>query len=353
MKKVNKKIVAHDGYELEVCIWLPENESIQKLVLNINSSGPHTYINTFKWADGKIYHYQEYFAKKFCENHIAYCTYSTRGVHLSDKPPFLQIKMDEYQTYLPSNSILDIGKIIDGLKRQEGLKHAQIYLFGVSEATMIAPLFAQKYPGIVRGLLLAGYACFNMKDILIWQNNGGASMVWYKRYFDEDGDGKISKEEYIKDPYGMAKTALHNTPFEQIDVNRDGFIDKKDCAMILKERLEGILLAIEKKDDKWFLENYPIPLTTEWFRQYFEIESNFETLQKLDLPIAIFHGEFDQNVDVEGVYATNEKFMKLGKTNLSVKVYSGLEHDIYFTNIIDATQAIKPIADLINMVKGW
>lgn len=178
-------------------------------------------------------------------------------------------------------------------------------------------------------------------------------MVWYKRYFDEDSDGKISKEEYMKDPYSMAKTVLNNTPFEQIDVNNDGVIDKEDFAIILKERLESILSAIEKKDDKWLLENYSIPLTTEWFRQYFEIESNFETLQKLNLPIAIFHGEFDQNVDVKGVYAINEKFIELGKTNLSVKVYSELEHDIYFANIIDITQSIEPITDLVNTVKGW
>ena len=353
MRKVNKKIIANDGYELEVCLWLPENENIQKLVLYINSSGPHTYINTFKWTDDNIYHYQEYFAEKFCENNIAYCTYSTRGVHLSDESPFLKIKMDEYKTYLLSNSILDIEILIDSLKCQKELKHTQIYLFGVSEGTMIAPLFALKHPGKVNGLLLTGYASFNMKDILIWQNNGGASMVWFKRYFDKDGDGKISKEEYMQDPYNMAKTVLNNTSFEQIDVNKDGVIDKEDFAIILKERLEGILSAIEKKDDKWLLENYSIPLTTEWFRQYFEIKSNFETLQKLNLSIAIFHGEFDQNVDVKGVYAINEKFIELGKTNLSVKVYSEMEHDIYFANIVDITQCIEPITDLVNTVKGW
>ena len=353
MKKVTEKIIAHDGYELEVCLWLPDNASIQQLVLNINSSGPHTYINTFKWTDGNIYHYQKYFAEKFCENNIAYCTYSTRGVHLSDESPFLKIKMEEYKTYLLSNSISDIEIIIDGLKSKKELKYTQIYLFGLSEATIIAPLFALKHPHKVSGLLLAGYACYNMKNILIWQNNGGSSMVWYKRYFDKDGNGEISKEEYIKDPYNMAKTVLNNTPFEQIDVNNDGVIDKKDFAIILKERLENILSAIEKKDDKWLLENYPVPLTAEWFSQYFEIENNFETLQKLNLPIAIFHGEFDQNVDVQGVYAINEKFIELGKTNLSVKVYGELEHDIYFANIIDITQNIEPISDLVNTVKGW
>jgi len=69
--------------------------------------------------------------------------------------------------------------------------------------------------------------------------------------------------------------------------------------------LEDLLNAIERRDDEWIRKNYGavngvgiLPLTSAWFLEHFSLRSNMEVLPGLNLPIYIFHGTLDQNVDV-------------------------------------------------------
>ena len=54
-------------------------------------------------------------------------------------------------------------------------------------------------------------------------------------------------------------------------------------------------------------------------------------LLKLDVPIGIFHGELDGTTRVEGVRETEAAFKAARKSNLTVKTYPGLEHDLGWT----------------------
>ena len=199
------------------------------------------------------------------------------------------------------------------------LANSKVLLLVASEGAIIAPLVAEKYPDMVDALFLLAVPVENMRDILTWQNSGGASMVFYRNNFDRDGDNKISKEEYGADPNKVIKTILQNATFEQIDMNKDGYIDEQDFYIIMKDTREAIFRAIENKDNLWLRNNYGgglIPLNSEWFLEHFELKSNMELLPVLDLPIFIFHGTLDQSCDVYKIYELRDKITELNKDNI-------------------------------------
>jgi len=331
-----------DGYILKGRLVLPEGkDSISKLVIFVNGSSANTYLNRrvgFNFFDT--------FADEFSDLGIAFFSYNTRGVSLGDSPPmFYEINEEGYQTYLPLNQVEDIFYMINALKENERLKDCKVYLLGASEGTIIAPLVAEKYPDAVDALFLWGYANQNMKDVLIWQNSGGSSMVWYRAHFESDAQGRIDKESYEADPNSVIASILGNAAFNDLDVNNDGYLDEKDFTVIMAESIgftiDDILSAIEKKDDMWLRNNYGlmdgvsyIPLTSAWFLEHFSLRSNMDVLPLLDLPVYIFHGTLDQNVDVRGVFQIYEKFRELEKTNLTINVFENHDHNLNYFDII-------------------
>lgn len=347
------EIQSFDGYNLQVRLTTPKYEKeIKKLVIFVNGSGPNTYDNKRKVEDVE-FNYFDFFADAFSDNGIAFLSSSTRGVSQGNEAPFYaEISDEEYQKYTPANSVEDLLYIIEYIRSDSRFEKCEIYLLGWSEGTILAPLFAQKYPDRVSGLLLAGYVNINLKEILEWQNNGGASMVWYRRYFDRDGDGRVSKEEYTADPDGMVSKVLQNIDFEQIDINADGFIDEKDMDLLLTEHRESIFAAIDRNDDIWLKENYPVPLTSKWFKEHFELKANMEVLPTLELPIHIFHGDIDQSCNVKGAYDVREKFHELKKTNLSVHIFKDHNHDLNYMDIVTKNKIPDGIQAILDVVIG-
>jgi len=344
------EIISFDGYTLKGRLTLPEGENpVSTLVIFVNSSGANTYINR---RPG--FNFFDTFSNEFSSLGIAFFSYSTRGVSLGETPPmFSEINEEAYQTYLPLNSVEDIYYMINALRKNERLKDSKIMLLGGSEGTIIAPLVAEKYPNSVDGLFLWGYTNQNMRDILTWQNTGGPSMAWYRAYFEADERGRISREAYEADPNNVITSTLQNTSFEETDRNNDGFITEEDFAIIWPDivghTLDDILTAVEQRDDEWIKTNYGgglIRLTSGWFLEHFSLRSNMEVLPGLDLPIYIFHGMADQNVDVQEVFRIHEHFQKLGKTNLTINVFEKHNHNLNFQDIIshntmpDGLQAI-------------
>jgi alpha-beta hydrolase superfamily lysophospholipase len=54
-------------------------------------------------------------------------------------------------------------------------------------------------------------------------------------------------------------------------------------------------------------------------------------LLKLNIPIAIFHGELDGTTRVEGVREAEAAFRAAGKSNLAVHIYPDHDHDLNWT----------------------
>ncbi len=347
-------ITSFDGYTFKGRLTIPSGKNISKLVVFVNGSGPNTYDNK---RTG--FNYFDLFANEFSDRGIAFFSYNTRGCKIGNQPPtYVDIDYEEYQSYLPLNSVEDIYHGIKTVKNNNRLKDCKVYLLGWSEGTIIAPLVAEKYPEWVDGLLLAGYVNQNMKDVLIWQNNGGSSMAWYRGHFEADEEGRISKEMYEADPYNVVKGLFENAKFEDIDTNKDGYITEQDLAsrmpLAVGYSIDDLLSAIERRDDDWLRQNYGngiIPLTTGWFLQHFNLRSNMEVLPKLNLPIYIFHGTMDSNADVKGVYEIDKKFLEMGKTNLTINVFERQNHDLNYVEFIQNKEipvGIKAIFDTVS-----
>lgn len=322
-------ITSFDGYTFDGKLDIPSDKSVSKLVVFANGSGPTTYDNHRENGELK-FNYFDLFAEEFAKRDIAFFRFNSRGVTPGDEPPyFADIDEEAYQTYLPSNEVQDLEAVIATLKQDGRLKDAKVYLLGWSAGTITAPLVALRGNVPVDALLLAGYSNEKMDETLEWQNSGGSSMVFYRAYFDYDENGEISKEEFEEDRYEIKD--LLATTFEGIDKNTDGKLTKDDFAIMLKDTKAAIFKAIEDRDDEWLKENYGVRLTSGWFLDYRNnIDANRDTLPKIDIPIHIFHGTEDANLDVQGVYDIEQAFKNLGKTNLTVHVFKGHDHDLNY-----------------------
>lgn len=319
-------IKTFDGLSFDGKLRLPKNQKITKLVINVNSSGPHTYDD--RRFLKKNFNYQDLFAEKTVGSGGAYFSYNTRGVTPGDQPPFFcKINKTEYLTYIPANEIRDVEAIIIALNADPRLSGSKVILLGGSAATMVAPQVALRGNVRVDALLLFGYCNTTLDTVLEWQNTGGSSMVNMRAWFDYDGNGAISQEEYKEDRYHIAEAI---GGFEAKDSDHDGNLERDDFRALLVERYAALRVAIDTDNDGWFEKNLGLPLTSAWFKDYGNIPPNSETLMALDLPIYIFQGESDANAPVQDTYDIDEAFRKAGKPNLHATIFKNHDHDLNY-----------------------
>lgn len=322
-------ITSQDGVSFDGLLRLPPGGAVGKVVLYVNGSGPNTYDNHRSTGD-VAFDYFDLFAKELTDRGMAFFSYNTRGVTPGEEPPYYaDIDPARYATYLPTNEVGDVAQMIRALKDVPALRDAKVYLLGWSAGTVIASLVAKAGDVPVDALLLCGYMNGTMEETLLWQQTGGSSMIFYRNYFDMDGSGDISPEEFEEDPYDI-RAYLDGITFAMLDADENGVLDKRDFEILLADDRAAVLAAFEGGDDAWIQENYGVYLTSAWYQDYKNIPPNRETLLALDLPIFIFHGELDANVSAQGVYDIEEAFQKAGKTNLTARVFPGADHDLNY-----------------------
>ena len=330
-------ITGQDGVTFDGMLRLPPGETVGKLVLYVNGSGPNTYDNHRSTGDIE-FDYFDLLAKELTDRGIAFFSYNTRGVTPGNEPPYYaNIDPVGYSTYLPTNEVGDVEQMITALKSQPALRDSKVYLLGWSAGTVIAPLVAKAGEVPVDALLLCGYMNGTMEETLLWQQTGGSSMVFYRNYFDTDGSEDISPEEFEVDPYTI-RPYLDGITFEMLDADENGVLNEQDFAILLADNRAAVLAAFEGGDDQWLQDNYGVYLTSAWYQDYKNVPPNRETLPTLDLPIFIFHGELDPNVSEQGVYDIEEAFQKAGKTNLTVQVFPGADHDLNYMQYLYSGQ---------------
>lgn len=342
------RLTAKDGVTLEGKLDLPEGGDVSRLVIFVNGSGPNTYDNRRQNGE-ESFNYYDLFAEELTKRGAAFFRSSTRGVTPGGEPPlFAEIDEAAYRTYLPATSVSDIGEWIARLRQEERLRNVEIVLLGWSEGTIIAPLAAVAYPEEIAALALAGYCNDRMDEIFDWQQSGEPSMIFYRRCFDADGDGTISRAEYEADPYGVIEAVLGGAGFDSLDADRDGSLTADDFGRMLAPFRQAFLDAVEREDDAWLAENYSVRLTGVWFKAHRKLAPNRETLPKLELPIFIFHGTEDANCSVQGVYDIEARFEALGKTNLETHVYEGYDHDLLYSVYLLTGELPQAFADLFD-----
>jgi len=322
-------IESFDGCTLTGKLDLPAGVSdVSTLVIFVPGTGPNTFDNHRLIGDIE-FNYYDLFAQELGSRQLAFLRYNTRGVSSGDEPPMYNtVDMEQYKTYTPENQARDIEIMITELKKNERLRDAKVVLLGWSEGTIIAPLVAERGNADISALMLAGYCNDTMMDIIEWQLSGESSMIFYCRYFDSDMDGAISNAEFDADPYGVS-VALEGEKFVQLDVDENGILTSEDFGLLLAERKKQVLDAISQRDGEWIWNNY-FEVTMEWLDGHAQLEANKDRLLKLDIPVNIFHGVYDQNVPLQGVYDIYDLCREYGKTNLKAFVFDQHDHDLNY-----------------------
>ncbi len=324
------KIKSFDGYTLTGKLDLPVNTAeVSTLVIFVPGTGPNTYDN-HRLIGNKEFNYYDLFAQELGKRQVGFFRYNTRGVEIGTQPPMYDtINKEEYRKYTPENQAKDIEIMITELKKKEALKNAKVVLLGWSEGTIIAPLVAERKNVEIDSLMLSGYCNVKMQDIIEWQLSGEASMIFCCQYFDTNLDGVVSKKEYNADPSGIVKAALGGATFEQLDMNTDKKLTTADFAVMLTDHKNQVMDAISKGDDEWLWNNY-FKITSEWLSGHAELEANQDRLLKLTIPVNIFHGVYDQNVPLQGVYDSYDACRRKNKTNVKAFVFDSHDHDMNY-----------------------
>ena len=316
-----------DGVRFDAMLSAPE-EGVRGTVIFVNGSGPNTYNDKYQIPGQPIRNYHDIFAERFCADGVAYCRYSTRGVTDGADPSTSFREIDEklYNTYLPHNSVGDVLALIGKVK--ERFPGKPIKLLGWSEGTIISPLVALQSPD-VSGLFLCGYANENLMDIFRWIFGGESALLSYRRFFDYERKGYISREDLEEDRYKVRSqlpTEISERSFDEIDRDGDGKLTAADFAD--PEHLRKLMKAVERKNDRWLKKNQGIRMTSGWLREHAVLAPNKDILPKLDIPIHIFAGDFDSSTPIKYAEDIEARFRELGKTNLTAHYFTNHDHGL-------------------------
>lgn len=324
------QIKSFDGYTLTGKLDLPAGATtVSTLVIFVPGTGPNTYDN-HRLIGQKEFNYYDLFAQELAKRQVGFFRYNTRGVDEGSEPPaYDTINKEAYKKYTPENQAKDIEVMVTELKKNEKLKNSKVVLLGWSEGTIIAPLVAERNNVEISSLMLAGYCNEKMQDIIEWQLSGDSSIIFYCQYFDTNLDGIVAKEEFEADPYGVAKSSLGDAKFEELDISKDNNLTSADFYAMLTQNREQVLKAIAQKDDEWIWNNY-YHITSEWLSGHAQLDANKDTLLKLNIPVNIFHGVYDQNVPLQGVYSIFDSYRADGKANLRAFVFDDNDHDLNY-----------------------
>jgi pimeloyl-ACP methyl ester carboxylesterase len=243
----------------------------------------------------------------------------------------------------------DYAAALSGLRRQPDVDATRIVLLGGSEGTVLAPRLALREPAGIVGVVLSGYVEDNIRDVLVWQRTVGP---WRNvaRFLDADADDVITREEFRNGPGRFAEYVFGPDGFDKADRDGDGRLTPADLAAANRNGLNAVLEAVKKRDDDWLWHNL-LNLSSAYLLEEWDRGPNHQTLLKLDVPVAIFHGQYDGTVRVEGVRETEAAFAKAGRTNLTVHIYPRSGHDLSYHEYLKTGDVPAPYVELFDFVE--
>ena len=335
-----------DGTKLEAKLSLPAGRTGRMpVVFYLHGAGPRTYNHMLPYRNraGKLQYesYYEMHARELARRGIAFCRMNKRGCYVKNTAPFKHINLAEFGKATMDVQLADYVSCLEALCKRQDIDPRRIALWGSSEGTRLGPLLAARRPAGIKGLVLAAYSADNAKDTLVWQNSKGPFRN-VQALFDEARDGKLTKKEWdaILKTRPKSKAIL---AFDSI-AGDDNEMTEDDFEPILKPRIDAILEAVDQGNDE-LLQKVLLGLSAAYFKSWWNAEHNSENLLKLDVPIAILHGQLDGTCRVEGVSETQAAFAKAGKNNLTVHIYPMLDHNLGWTRKAAATGGSKPFRD--------
>ena len=281
---------SHDGYPMFGKLTIPDSPGRHPVVIYVQTAEGMTVDMKRPKPGGGTFNYFDLYAEKLPEMNVAFFRYEGRGISMGDQPPrYEKFNQDIYNTSTLENKVRDILSAVEVVQKQPGIDTAQILLMGASEGTLLAAEAASRAPRQIKGLILYGVMSGNMRETFRFIVTDGAFML-YKRVFDADKDGKISKAEYEADPYKYRETVFKNAGFENFDRNGDGIWTSDEMKAVTKVYLDAIDTDNFEILDGWAKGSAGVTTPKGWFKDHFAHPTIWTFLSRMDISIGLFSG---------------------------------------------------------------
>ena len=324
----------YDGYQMFGKLTIPTLGGSHPVVIYVQTAEGMTVDMKRQKSRDATFNYFDLYRQKLPEMNVAFFSYEGRGIRMGDKPPrYETIDWDIYNTSTLENKVRDVISAVQIVKKQPGINDSRVFLMGTSEGTLLAAEAAARSRGQIRGLILYGVLTSNMRENFRYIVTDG-SFLPYRRYFDSDGDGKVSKQEFEADPSKYREKVLKNTPFETFDKNGDGFFTVEE--LVMHSALKNLRDAVDTENyevlNEWARTSAAMSTPKDWFKDQFAHQPIWAFLSRLNIPIGCFQGGADAMVPIEGVRKLEEQAKKAGKTKMEFHYFANLDHSL---NIIE------------------
>ena len=188
-------------------IALPRSKAASALVMLVQSPQSST-IDSRRIANGKIASRTQLFFSELPKRGLGFFAYEGRGVSGTEKGPvyenFEKIDRKIFDTSSLENKTQDVRSAIKAIRQHKALASSKILLMGISEQTLVAADAASRWQDEIGGLILASMLPRNHKTMHIYYISEGEFLP-IARFFDSDGDSRISKKEFDLDPHTQRK----------------------------------------------------------------------------------------------------------------------------------------------------
>jgi pimeloyl-ACP methyl ester carboxylesterase len=319
---------SHDGYPMFGKLTIPDSAGRHPVVIYVQTAEGMTVDMKRPKPGGGTFNYFDLYAEKLPEMNVAFFRYEGRGVTMGDQPPrYEKLDWEIYNTSTLENKVRDILSAVEIVKKQPGIDTSQIFLMGASEGTLLSAEAAARAPGQIKGLILYGVMSSNLRDTFKYIVTDGG-FIAYRRAFDTDKDGKISKAEFEADPYKYRQSEFKNAGFENFDLNGDGFWTVDEMKRLAKYYLDAADSDNFEILDRWVKTSGGMSTPKDWFKDHFAQPSMWTFLSKLDISIGLFQGEADSSVSAESLRKMEEQAKKAGKSNMQFRYFENLDHSL-------------------------
>ncbi len=331
-KTIEIPFTSNDGYPMFGKLTIPESGGRHPVLIYVQTAEGMTVDMKRPKPGGGTFNYFDLYAEKLPEMNVAFFRYQGRGLSMGDQPPrYERIDWEIYNTSTLENKVRDILSAVEVVKKQPGIDTSQIFLMGASEGTLLAAEAASRAPRQIKGLILYGVMSSNMRDTFKYIMTDGGFIV-FRKVFDANKDGKISKAEFEADPHKYRENVFHNAGFENYDRNGDGFWTVDEMKVITKYYLDAVDTDNFEILNGWTKSSAGVSTPKDWFKDHFAHPAIWTFLSKLDISIGLFQGGADSSVSAEGLRKMEEQAKKAGKSNMQFHYFENLDHSL---NIIE------------------